>query len=50
MDGNREYGFYWIYLDDRWIVAEWEDGDWHVPGREISVEPDLKMAALSEVT
>ena len=23
----RENGFYWVVLDGKWIVAEWDNGD-----------------------
>ena len=25
---KREDGFYWVFLDDEWVVAKWDYGVW----------------------
>lgn len=31
----REYGFYWVRIDDEWSVGEWIDrNEWYVIGCE----------------
>ena len=33
---NRKEGFYWVKIDDDWIVAEWdaELEHWNLPGND----------------
>lgn len=30
---NRENGFYWVLLDGKWIIAEYEDEQWKLTGQ-----------------
>lgn len=36
----RKNGFYWVKYNSNWIVAEWDDDSWALPGAIFS--PDLK--------
>jgi hypothetical protein len=43
MDNKREYGFYWVKIENDWIVAEWDNvyaglegaESWYMTGSEI---------------
>lgn len=29
---DRDEGFYWIFINDEWTVAQWANGEWWVTG------------------
>lgn len=38
---NRIAGYYWVkvYSCADWSVARWDGVNWHVPGKEIGIDP-----------
>ena len=39
---KRKAGFYWVYIKDRWVVAEFNGYLWNFQGIEYTVE-ELKF-------
>ena len=31
---KREEGYYWVFLNGRWVVAQYTDSEWYIAGIE----------------
>ncbi len=45
---NRENGFYWIMLHDKWIVSEWHHNEWLIPGYDIDDWQDHDLQKIDD--
>jgi len=44
---SRENGFYWVKRDHEWVVLQWLNNEWLIPGTEFN-EPDSFMDEIDE--
>jgi len=42
---TRDYGIYWVYYNSRWMLADFQFGDWYMFGTGI----EMKDTDFSEI-